>query len=381
MALYQVGLLGDVSDALLQQLNKTLVAMVTPLGLAGEIEVVAMPVGFDPRNDFASVALYFGAEGLAADEPALMKLMQEGTPILPVVPDLKKFSKMVPDCLRAINGLELYASDVELFRPASLVLEVLGLLPRQRRIFLSYKRTESTEAALQLFEYLSSLKFDVFLDTHGVPPGDDFQEVLWQRLSDSDVLVMLDTASYFDSRWTRQEFGHALAKSLVPLRLGWPGVQQSPRSHAAESLQFGADDFEDGGKRLKPAALGSAGLAIERARSRGIALRSSEINNAVIVAAKKIDGKFLALGPKRTIVVELYSKHKVLIYPSVGVPTAEHLHEASLMQSDGSRVVVFDDSGVGKRWQGHLEWLSSQVTSARLMRKGHAAWDLAALEP
>lgn len=381
MALYQVGLLGDVSDVLVERITNTLESLVAPLGLANEIEIVCTPAGYDPKNDFASVALYFGAEGLETDEVALMELMKAGTPVLPVVPDLKKFSKMVPECLREINGLEHSASDAEFHRPASLALEILGLLPRQRRIFLSYKRTESTEAALQLFEYLSSLKFDVFLDTHGVPPGDDFQEVLWQRLSDSDVLVMLDTASYFDSRWTRQEFGHALAKSLVPLRLGWPGVVQSPRSHAAESLQFEEVDFEDGGKRLTTHALDRAGLSIERARSRGIALRSSEINNAVIVAAHKIDGKFLALGPKRTIVVELYSKHKVLIYPSVGVPTAEHLHEASLMQSDGSRAVVFDDSGVSRRWQGHLEWLSSQVSSARLMRKGHAAWDLAALEP
>ena len=379
MALYQVGLLGAVDAALVAQMKATLQELVTPLGLANEIEVIA-PAAYDPKNDYASVALYFGAEGLNPDEVALVKLMREGTPIVPVVPDLKKFSKTIPACLRAINGLELLASDKKLIRAANVALEVLGLMPRQRRIFLSYKRLESTEAALQLFEYLSSLKFDVFLDTHGVPPGDDFQEVLWQRLSDSDVLVMLDTENYFDSRWTRLEFGHALAKSLVPLRLGWPGVEQSPRSHAAESVQFSAADFEADGKRLKAATLETAGLAIEKARSRGIALRSSELNNAVIVAAQKIDGRFFALGPKRTIVVELYSKHKVLIFPSIGVPTAEHLHEASLLDADGSRRVVFDDSGVSRRTQGHLDWLDGQVKSARLMRKGNAAWELAALE-
>ena len=380
MTLYQVGLLGAVDAARVAQMKETLQELVTPLGLANEIAVVA-PAAYDPKNDYASVALYFGAEGLDPDETALINLMREGTPVVPIVPDLKKFSKMIPACLRAINGLELLPSDKSLLRAANVALEILGLLPRQRRIFLSYKRLESTEAALQLFEYLSSLKYDVFLDTHGVPPGDDFQEVLWQRLSDSDVLVMLDTENYFDSRWTKLEFGHALAKSLVPLRLGWPGVKQSPRSHAAESVQFSDADFEAGGKRMKAATLETAGLAIEKARSRGIALRSCELNNAVIVAVQKIDGRFFALGPKRTIVVELYSKHKVLIYPSIGVPTAEHLHEASLLDADGSRRVVFDDSGVSRRTQGHLDWLDGQVKSARLMRKGHAAWELAALEP
>ena len=117
MALYQVGLLGAVDAARVAQMKVTLQELVTPLGLANEIEVVA-PAAYDPKNDYASVALYFGAEGLDPDEVALVKLMREGTPIVPIVPDLKKFSKMIPACLRAINGLELLPSDKSLIRAA-----------------------------------------------------------------------------------------------------------------------------------------------------------------------------------------------------------------------------------------------------------------------
>jgi len=353
---------------------------VEPLGLSGEVEIVANPAGgFDPRNDFASVALYFGARGLAADDDALEKLMRDGTPVVPVVSDIRAVSEHVPRCLQAINALEVSAADVALHRPVTLALEVLGLLPRQRRIFISYRRSEAADTALQLFERMSRLTFDVFLDTHGVPPGDDFQEVLWHRLSDSDVLVMLDTASYFESRWTRQEFGRALARSLVPLRIGWPGVVQSARSLAAESLQLSQDDFEADGRRLKNDALSRIALAVERARSRGIAVRSAEMNSAVVVGAMKLDGKFLSLGPKRTIIVELHSGKKVLVYPSIGVPTAEHLHEVSMIEPADIRAVVFDDAGISPHWQRHLKWLSGQISSARLLRKGQAAWDLADL--
>src|SRR5437870_5258059 len=107
MALYQVGLLGAINPALVDRVTKTLTELVTLLGLAGELEVTAPAVGYDPKNDFASVALYFGAVGLAADEEALKTLMHDGTPVVPVVSDLKQFSKMVPGCLQAINGLEL----------------------------------------------------------------------------------------------------------------------------------------------------------------------------------------------------------------------------------------------------------------------------------
>jgi len=381
MPLYQVGLLGAVDKTLVAKVRKTLVNIVAPLGIANEISVTAPKVSYDPKDDYASVALFFGAEDLVVDESDLRALMRQGTPIVPVVGDLKSFRTLVPSCLHAINGIELSPADKELARPAVAALEVLGLLPRQRRIFLSYKRTQSSEVALQLFEFLSSKQFDVFLDTHGVPPGEDFQEVLWHRLSDSDVLVMLDTPTYFESRWTRLEYGRALAKSLAPLRLGWPGVRPSPRSMSGESLQFESVDFQSNGKLLKKPTLERVGLAVEKARSRGIAVRSSEINGAVIAAAQRIDGRFLALGPKRTIVIELYSGHRVLIYPSVGVPNAEHLYEACQLATSGdSRAVVFDDAGVGKRWEQYLEWLGSEVKSARLLRKARAAYDLVEIE-
>jgi TIR domain len=69
----------------------------------------------------------------------------------------------------------------------------------------------------------SARLFDVFLDTHGIAPAEDFQTMLWHRLCDSDVLVMLDTPNYFGSRWTSAEFGRALAKGIAVLRVGWPG--------------------------------------------------------------------------------------------------------------------------------------------------------------
>ena len=379
MALYQVALLGEADANVRRQLTSTLLEMVEPLGIKHEIEVTLSPTPFKPKNDYASVALFFGALGLTADEVMLHSLMRQGTPVIPIVPDLRAFSTLVPKCLHAINGLELDASDTKLLRLATLALEVLGLLHRQRRVFLSYKRTESRDAALQLYEYLAGLHFDLFLDTHGLLPGDDFQEVLWHRLSDCDVLVMLDTPSYFESRWTSQEYGRALAKSLEPLRLGWPGVPPSPRTMAAESLQLQAADFEAGGKLFTAATLKRVALAVERVRSRGIALRSAEMNGAIILAVEKVDGRFLALGPKRTIVIELVSGHRILVFPSVGVPNAQHLYEVSMLDwKTDSRAVVFDDAGLEQRWQAQLEWLGTQVRTARWLKMARAAWEFAA---
>lgn len=378
MSLYYVGVMGAADAAIIGRLTATLRTLLEPLGISDQLELLSPADHFDPPGDFASVGVFFGAAGVVADQAHLARLMRAGTPLIPVVTDAKEFQKQIPTCLHPINGLVLESSDPGLVRLASVVLETLGLLPRQRRLFLSYRRTESREAALQLFEALSARHFDVFLDTHGVPPAEDFQEVLWHRLSDSDALVMLDTPSYFESRWTSMEFGKALAKSLVPVRLGWPGVAPAARSLSGESIQLEFADFEAGGLLLKQSAVDRAALAIERARSRGIALRSVEMVGALAYAAGKIDGRLLGLGPKRTALIELHSKHRVLVYPSVGIPTAEHLHQvATLEGAHDSRAVAYDNCGIARRWQAHLEWLGTEVKSARWLRIGDARWQLA----
>src|SRR3546814_19005773 len=69
-----------------------------------------------------------------------------------------------------------------------------------------------------------------------IRPGDPFQDVLWHRLVDSDVMVMLDTPTYFDSRWTRQEIGRARAKEIQVLRVIWPEHTPNKLTDLAETI-------------------------------------------------------------------------------------------------------------------------------------------------
>ena len=108
----------------------------------------------------------------------------------------------------------LLSPDKRLDAITNLVLENLGLLRRTRRLFISYRRSNSSHEALQLRHELDARGYDVFLDTHSVPRGDDFQEVLWHRLADSDVVVMLDTPGFMTSRWTKEELAQAEAMTI-----------------------------------------------------------------------------------------------------------------------------------------------------------------------
>ena len=179
--------------------------------------------------------MFFG--GNDASPANLWTLLRNNIPILPVVSAQGTIKEEIPQVLQSLNCLS-YQNGKDAQRVATALLECVGLLPRQRRVFLSYRRNEARQAALQLFDELSARHFDVFLDTHGMAPAEDFQLMLWHHLCNSDVLLMLDTPSYFESRWTGTEFRRALAKGLSILRIAWPHVRASKYTATANHIEL-----------------------------------------------------------------------------------------------------------------------------------------------
>src|SRR5262249_49465821 len=175
------------------------------------------------RTDSARVGVLFsdsnqgqqfaGEVGRILDSPAV---------VIPVVGSLDNFPSKVPPALCPSNGMKLDPKDPGLGNVAGLVLELLGLLRKKRRLFISYKRTESSAVAQQLYHALDERSFDVFLDTLSVRPADLFQEQLWHRMTDSDVVALLYTASIHSSGWVQKEIDRALGMKITVLQLIWP---------------------------------------------------------------------------------------------------------------------------------------------------------------
>jgi hypothetical protein len=192
--LYELAILGAPSEVQLSELQRIVAEAVRPFGLRLGEEVAwhVLPEAFNPPQQKTAAAVFFG--GTNAPQHNVQHLSRGAVPILPVVSDLAMVQEEIPAVLRALNCLAYSAGGAQ--RVATALLECAGLLPRQRRVFLSYRRDEARQAAVQLFDALSGRLFDVFLDTHGIAPAEDFQAMLWHRLCDSDVLVMLDTLQH-----------------------------------------------------------------------------------------------------------------------------------------------------------------------------------------
>ena len=252
----------------------------------------------------------------------------------------------------------------------AILLESVGLLRQQRRVFVSYRRTESRLAALQLHDQLASHGFDVFLDTHDIRPGEPFQEVLWHRMTDSDVVIVLDTATYFESKWTREEFGKAMAKEIHILRLVWPNHKPADHLSTGEMIMLNANDLTTT-KTLRKAVSDEVVVAVERLSSRSIAARFRTLTGKLTSEAKRIDAQIEGVGAHHAVAVRLSGGRRVWAYPVVGVPTAAVLNEIAERATgidDGPPVLVYDHAGIREPWLKHSDWLDANIATVNAIK-------------
>jgi len=219
--------------------------------------------------------------------------------------------------------------------------------------------------------------FHVFLDTHGIAPGEDFQAALWHNLCDCDVLLMLDTATYFEGRWSSAEYGRALAKGIAVLSVGWPDATPSARTATATRVQLLPEDIDLTSGRLADSAIARICAQVEVVRTQSYAVRCVDMTSQLRAAVERLGGSFLGVGPHRAAYVRLPDGRCITIYPVPGVPTSRALHEAAELAKDQPSGVLFDHVGLLPDWLDHLNWLGRHIPAPRWLKVTEVAWDLA----
>jgi hypothetical protein len=365
---YQVALLGRqpaVAAGLSDRIHHTATELGldhTHLRLLDEEEVEAR----DRKSP--AVAVFFGYPGASdRDHPAVASLHDDSLPIIPAVPTLDGFRSQVPETIGGVNGLRL-AGEEDLERLVTAIFENLHLLRLERRLFISYRRAESTPIAMQLYEALDARGFDVFLDTRSVPPAVDVQAELWHRLADSDVVVLLDTPHFRVSDWTVQELAQANATSIQILHLLWPGVLADRASAFSDFYPLQLADFRfgripDSTSVLSDECVAAVCARAESLRARALASRYAYLvdNLCDLAIAHGLD---VAVHPERFVSFQSGGDTHA-IFPAVGVPTALRLEEfeQAVRHIDPAPVVrvIYDERGILDRWKMHLGWLSSHL--------------------
>jgi hypothetical protein len=315
--------------------------------------------------------LYFGdPAGNFRNQAILKRLITDASLILPVTDDLTRFKNTIPQELRTINGFEL-SSPQRIDPLVNVVLEGLGLLRNTRRLFISYKRDESSKVAIQLFERFEKNGFDVFLDTHSIRHGEPFQDELWHRLADTDIVVLLNTPGFLKSEWTKEELAKANAMMIGILQLIWPTHKQEREAEISIPMQlqagdFGNSHFSDSNSYLTNETIEKVVEQAESLRARSLAARQDNIVSEFISAANKT-GVPVNLHPEKIITATKKSGQNYVMIPTVGVPQALRYNQGEdavkkIASVNNPEVyLLYDHINIRDKWLLHLDWLDKHL--------------------
>ena len=304
MVSYHVNILALAEDERASLLQAAVANELGELGLHDSVEITFTGA---PTTGAPSVAVFFGGETAAADEDLVARAdeaVNEVTTVLPVVDDLGRYTSLVPDSLRPINGLA-WNGTTAATTVARRVLEELGIEERQRKVFISHRRADGLLAAEQLFEVLSKRGFIPFIDRFNIPGGADVQARIADELEDYAFLLVLETPSAHESSWVYDEIDYALTHVMGLHIVRWPGEFPAVPATARLPRQvLASDDISSDGDfdQLTADAIDAVVAEIEAAHAYAMVRRRRNLLRSVEDAAEAAGCRCWPLGHGRLMV-------------------------------------------------------------------------------
>lgn len=328
--------------------------------------IPASSIDTEYKGNQPAFALYFGnKDGDFEDLDITQKLLKDGTMILPIF--FNSFGSDIPIILSNQNAIQYKINEVN--RITNIVLEAFELLRNTRKVFISYRRAESTSIAIQLYEALEAYNFDVFLDTHSIQKGEPFQDELWHRMTDCDVIVLLNTRGFLESHWCKEEFAEASAKQIGIVQLVWPNHQIKDidkSSYISYPIQLTEDDFinkeSDSTGRFIETMVERVLTEVESVRARNLAARQDNLITEFRNIAEKNKRK-VTVQPEKILTEDLPNGEHIIYIPTIGIPQSTSCQSAEIKKElmgydEVSIRLIYDDLRIRDKWLKHLEWLN-----------------------
>ena len=315
------------------------------------------------------VIVYLGSTEGRSDitvTAALEDAVRRPFPVLPIVRSREPGSiyEKVPAVIEHINAASW---ETESTAATFTLLAMLGLVEHERKVFLSYRRSESTQLATQLHTELVRNRFDVFLDRFALPPGEDFQKRLEEDLADKAFVVLLESSDLRHSPWVQYEITYALSHRIDMLAITLPGVAESelvPAIDEAFRIRLREGDCPRGGhctsetlrSILERIEMAHA-KALRRRREQMLGSLADQLHRDGCVCVPVQDWAILATANGRTPGVFLVSPRR---------PAAEDLYAAHLVRrgvvdrtahAKLSGAVVHEVEHIPDERRGVLAWI------------------------
>ena len=301
------------------------------------------------------VILFLLTPGSLAD-PVLIDYARQALardlPVVPVAEDLATyhFEDIPPSCdfLGALN-----ATGFEPGAGQAITETVRGYLgvesfAREKKVFISYRRSDAQPVADEVFHYLRDEHFWTFLDRYQIEVGAPVQSRIMSELADMDFVLLIDSEDAAHSKWVMAEITEALRLRIPVCRLCIHGESFFPLYRDARRFDWYAGD---------PSRLNKLKLLI----SRGIASRRTfdqRVQRTVAAVLGQVHGTHMVLA-RRQMILAADGREALLEYEDAPV-SLERLHRLYLnLQSRigcSAAVLAAGDSPVPKVTTDAVNW-------------------------
>lgn len=380
---YQLILLGDTDNPACGIIKRRFLGRIKELGLKEDMFNVIYACNFLQKysNKQPAFVFYFGKPEHQDRDVAILKtLLDNGDAIFPIYFG-EKFEDEIPEIIRIMNGKQ-YTTENDCEEYVNDALESLKLLRSNRKLFISYRRTDSSAVANQLFDAFVRHNYDVFLDTYSINPAENFQEELHHRMTDCDVLIQLYTTNFKNSPWCKEEILSANLKQIGIVEIVWPDCTLEKHNELCTPIQLTQESFL-GQKsdyehcQLTNETIREIAYTVESVRARNLAARQDNLVGEFVAEARK-QGRRL-IQEYRYLVEHLEKGRTRLFIPAVGIPQSydcfESLRFKELLRNDQLELLlIYDDLRIRQRWIEHLDWLNRSLEVKTIKKKDFATW-------
>ncbi|MGA2285014.1 MAG: toll/interleukin-1 receptor domain-containing protein [Dehalococcoidia bacterium] len=328
-----------------------------------------------PSAEEVAACLFLGSAAGKADKNCVQSAhlaVEAGLPTFPVIEEGDSVQQVLPSALHPFNAVIWRqpgaAEDVILH-----LLRSLGLTEFQRRVFVSYRRSDSLIIADQLWATLSRRGFQVFLDRFSIDPGVKFQEKLFEALDEKSFVLLVESPEVGTSSWVEEEINYARKRNMGLLVLTWPqtvtsgttlpGIYEKYRVHVPASA-ITVDSSGQG--RFSPRFLARAVTVVEERHAAALLRRRREIMGSVQSELKRVGINYVGVADWSLVAETKASgktKRDCVISITPRAPDVPDLlmldgHATRHNQSDG--VLIHTLRSVPEERRGLLEWAIGQ---------------------
>jgi hypothetical protein len=237
-----------------------------------------------------------------------------------------------------------------------IIFGLIGISEEDQRIFISYRRDDTSVFAEQLFDRLHHEGFDVFLDRFSISPAINFQSRLYQELADKAMIVFLESPNFLTSPWIQLEIAFAKKYRLGLLALNIDGSPLIPSIDNEYRRELSLNPVKG---QLDIPALDSLVADIRQQHSVALYRKRNYLSNNIVAALESLGASTSFDSNGFINVSEKAGKKSYKIWATPRPPKVNDYHFTDISHSTGERVIVGPEFKENKREQLNT-WLSQK---------------------